>query len=155
MWTGRRWRSPTAPRAKRPRFATLVHVRLQLVTDAEVALLRAGQGVDQPPARRTFNQRRFVRWCQEAYDQGGVLTLLDLSLLRGLAESYIGQLRQHYAQEPGLTVPIRGTVHDIGPAVSHKAEVIRRYLRGQSPRTSHGNSTTRNTPCIVTSRTTR
>jgi predicted transcriptional regulator len=31
------------------------------------------------------------------------------------------------------TVPIRGTVHDIGPAVSHKAEVIRRFLRGQSP----------------------
>ncbi|MBK9095708.1 MAG: DUF1670 domain-containing protein [Anaerolineae bacterium] len=32
-----------------------------------------------------------------------------------------------------MTVPIRGTVHDIGPSVSHKAEVIRRYLRGQSP----------------------
>ena len=32
-----------------------------------------------------------------------------------------------------MTVPIRGTIHDIGSSVSHKAEVIRRYLRGQSP----------------------
>jgi hypothetical protein len=118
---------------KTPEMRDLVHVRLHLVTDAEVALLSAGQGVDQPPARRTFNQRRFVRWCQEAYDQGGVLTLLDLSLLSGLAESYAGQLLRQYEQEHAITVPIRGTVHDIGPSVSHKAEVIRRYLRGQSP----------------------
>ncbi|MBK9233846.1 MAG: DUF1670 domain-containing protein [Anaerolineae bacterium] len=83
--------------------------------------------------RCTFNQQRFVRWCQEAYDQGGVLTLLDLSLLSGLAESYAGQLLRQYEQEHAMTVPIRGTVHDIGPSVSHKAEVIRRYLRGQSP----------------------
>lgn len=40
---------------------------------------------------------------------------------------------QAYEQEHGLTVPICGTVHDIGPSVSHKAEVVRRYLRGQSP----------------------
>ena len=58
---------------------------------------------------------------------------MALSLLSGLAESYAGQLLRQYEQEHAMTVPIRGTVHDIGPSVSHKAEVIRRYLRGQSP----------------------
>lgn len=111
----------------------LVHVRLHLVTDAEVARLSAAPGVDQPPARRLFNQRRFGRWRQEAYQQGGVLTLLDLSLRSGLAESHIGNLLQADEQEHGLTVPIRGTVHDIGPSVSHKAEGVRRDLRGHSP----------------------
>ncbi len=30
-------------------------------------------------------------------------------------------------------MPIRGTVHDLGSSVTHKTEVIRRFLRGQSP----------------------
>ena len=30
-------------------------------------------------------------------------------------------------------VPTRGTVHDIGPTVTHKAEVIRRWLRNELP----------------------
>ncbi len=118
---------------KTPEIRDLVHVRLHLVTDAEVALLSDPQLLDQQTARRTFNQHRFVRWCREAYAQDGVLTLLDLSLLSGLAESSIGQLLRQYEQEHSTTVPIRGTVHDIGRSVSHKAEVIRRYLRGQSP----------------------
>ncbi|MBK9232476.1 MAG: DUF1670 domain-containing protein [Anaerolineae bacterium] len=61
-------------------------------------------------------------------------------------ESYAGQLLRQYEQEHAMTVPIRGTVHDIGPSVSHKAEVIRRYLRGQSPADIARNLTTRSTP---------
>ena len=61
------------------------------------------------------------------------MTLLDLALLSGLDEARIGEFLRQYEQEHGVTVPIRGTVHDIGPSVSHKAEVIRRYLRSQSP----------------------
>jgi ABC-type transporter Mla subunit MlaD len=41
-------------------------------------------------------------------------------------------VRQYEAQT-GEIVPTRGTVHDIGPSVSHKAEAIRRWLRHQSP----------------------
>jgi hypothetical protein len=41
---------------KTPEIRDVVHVRLHLVTDAEVALLSAAPGVDQPPARRLFNQ---------------------------------------------------------------------------------------------------
>lgn len=118
---------------KSPDIHDLVNVRLQLVTDEEVALLNDQKLCGQRIARRTFNQTRFVRWCQEAYDQGGVLTLLDLSLLSGLPEGRAGHLIREFEQEQQTTVPIRGTVHDLGPSVSHKAEVIRRFLKGHSP----------------------
>lgn len=118
---------------KAPDIQQLVNVRLQLVTDEEVALLADQKLCGQRKARRTFNQTRFVRWCQEAYDQGGVLTLLDLSLLSGLSEGQAGNLIRDFEQEHQTTVPIRGTVHDLGPSVSHKAEVIRRFLKGHSP----------------------
>lgn len=118
---------------KSPHITELVTIRLQIVTDEEVALLNDQHLLSQQAARRAFNQHRYVRWCQEAYQQGGVLTLLDLSLLSGLTEGQVGNLIRQYEAEHQTTVPLRGTVHDIGPAVSHKAEVVRRYLRGQSP----------------------
>ncbi len=121
------WPAVAVDNGKRPTIIKLVNVRLQLVTDEEVKLL------NPPSARRTFNQLRFVRWCHEAYAQNGVLTLLDLSLLSGLAESYAGQLLRQYDQDNQTTTPTRGAVHDLGRSVTHKAEVVRRYLRGESP----------------------
>jgi hypothetical protein len=118
---------------KSPDIRQLVNIRLQMVTDQEVALLNDQKLRGQQAAKRTFNQHRFARWCQEAYHQGGVLTLFDLSLLSGLGQGQAGNLLRQYEQQHQTTIPIRGTVHDIGPSVSHKAEVIRRYLRGQSP----------------------
>ncbi len=120
-------------KGKSPDIHQLINIRLQMVTDQEVAMLNDQQLLGQKAAKRTFNQHRFARWCQEAYAQGGVLTLLDLSLLSGLGEGYVGYLLRQYQEEHQTTLPLRGTVHDLGPAVSHKAEVIRRYLRGQSP----------------------
>jgi len=50
-----------------------------------------------------------------------------------MSEKQIGSILRDYERETGATVPIRGTVHDLGRSVTHKAEVIRRYLQGQSP----------------------
>lgn len=115
--------------------AELLPVRLTVVTEAEVQLLTdpALGNNRRRRARPAFNQARFVRWCHEAYQQGGVLTHLDLSLLSGLSTGYISRILRQYEAQTGEIVPTRGTVHDIGPAVTHKAEVIRRWLRHQSP----------------------
>jgi len=111
----------------------LLPVRLLMVTEDEVKLLTDPQLRQGRQARRAFNRARFARWCFEAYEQGGVLTQLDLSLLSGLSANYISQALREYEAETGKIVPTRGTVHDIGPSVTHKAEVIRRWLRHESP----------------------
>ena len=115
--------------------ADLLPVQLTVVTEAEVQLLTdpALGNNRRRRARPAFNQARFVRWCHEAYQQGGVLTHLDLSLLSGLSTGYISRILRQYEARTGEIVPTRGTVHDIGPAVTHKAEVIRRWLRHQLP----------------------
>jgi Protein of unknown function (DUF1670) len=118
---------------KSPDVHSLVKVILQMVTDQEIALLNDHKLCGERKAKRSFNQTRFVRWCNDAFAQGGVLTLFDLSLLGGLSEKQVSHLLLQYEQEHNTIVPIRGTVHDIGPSVSHKSEVIRRYLRGQNP----------------------
>ena len=110
----------------------LVPVQLCLVTEDEIKLLRA-PALRAKRKAQAFNRARCARWCFEAYEQGGVLTLLDLSLLCGLSECYVGIRLREYEAETGKVVPIRGTVHDLGSSVTHKAEVIRRWLRDESP----------------------
>jgi len=114
-------------------ISDLVPVQLRMVTESEVKLLTDPALRKDRQARRSFNRARFARWCFEAYEQGGVLTQLDLSLLSGLSVKYISEALGEYEAETGEIVPTRGTVHDIGPSVTHKAEVIRRWLRHESP----------------------
>ena len=111
----------------------LVPVRLRMVTDEEIELLMAPTLRREYKACRAFNRARYARWCWDAYEQGGVLTLLDLSLLSGLSAYYVGRLLREHEAQTGQIVPTRGTVHDVGGSVTHKAEVIRRWLRRESP----------------------
>jgi hypothetical protein len=113
----------------------LIPVQLAMITDDEINILTDPSlgNARRRQARHAFNRARFVRWCREAYAQGGVLTQLDLSLLSGLSTSYISHALCQHEAETGQVVPTRGTVHDIGPSVTHKAEVIRRWLRHESP----------------------
>jgi len=111
----------------------LVPVHLQMYIAAEVELLTDAALRKRRQARRAFNRARFARWCFEAYAQGGVLTELDLGLLSGLSEHYISKVLREYEAETGEIVPTRGTVHDLGPAVTHKAEIVRRWLQHESP----------------------
>jgi len=111
----------------------LVPVKLLVISESEIKLLTDARLRKDRQARRASNRARFARWCFEAYEQGGVLTQLDLSLLSGLSANYISKALREYETETGEIVPTRGTVHDIGPSVTHKAEVIRRWLRNESP----------------------
>jgi len=123
-WKGRR---------KGLKLTDLVPVHLPMVTEDEIQLLAKPELRKKQKARRAFNRARFARWCFEAYRQGGVLTLLDLSMLSGMSEHYVGELLREYEAEHSKVVPTRGTVHDLGPSVTHKAEVVRRWLRNESP----------------------
>jgi hypothetical protein len=111
----------------------LVPVQLKMYTESEVVLLTDPALRKKRQARRAFNRARFARWCFEAYEQGGVLTQLDLTLLSGLSVHYVSKELREYEEKTGEIVPTRGTVHDLGPSVSHKAEIVRRWLRHQSP----------------------
>ena len=125
----REWRN----RRKDLDVTDLVPVHLPMVLDEELALLTDQQRRGNQKARRAFCRARFARWCFQAYAQGGLLTLLDLSLMSGMSEYFVGQVLHEYEAETGTIVPTRGTVHDLGRGVTHKAEVIRRWLQNESP----------------------
>jgi len=88
--------------------------------------------VQRTDGSRGLRQARLVRMTHEAWDQGGLLSYEDLSLLLAVDVSTVRRLvRRCRAQ--GLQVPTRGWVADIGPGSTHKARVIELYFRGLQP----------------------
>ena len=79
-----------------------------------------------------MRRRRLMRICEEAKEQGGLLSQEDLG---ELLMCYVRTVRRDVAElkRTGIVVPTRGTVKDIGPGVTHKAMAIRLWLEGKEP----------------------
>jgi hypothetical protein len=70
-----------------------------------------------------------ARLHREAEAQGGVLAISDTSLLLHQSASTIGLDIRLYEQEHQCVIPRRGTVHDLGRSVSHKALIAKKALQ--------------------------
>lgn len=87
---------------------------------------------EQGPAG--FRQGRIPEICQEALSQGALLTREDLAYRvffvspRTITRD-LTILRQ---ADPGMVIPLRSTVHDIGPVLTHRTEIVRLALEGKT-----------------------
>lgn len=81
-----------------------------------------------------FRQARIADLCQEALSQGGLLTREDLAYRiffvspRTISRDF-EVLRK---REPGRLIPLRSTVHDLGPVLTHRTEIVRLALEGKT-----------------------
>ncbi len=73
---------------------------------------------------------RVARLLKEAYAQKGVLTQADVAELIGVSAGTIGKDIRAYQTEHEVILPYRGTIHDIGPSMTHKKVIIAKFLRG-------------------------
>jgi hypothetical protein len=76
-----------------------------------------------------MRQGRLARLARQAQVQGGLLTVEDLAYLTC---SSTATVKRDLAacRAAGTAVPTRGQIRDIGPGVSHKAQVVQLYLWG-------------------------
>jgi len=75
---------------------------------------------------RKFKVARILR---EAYEQGGVLNQADVSLLIGVSTGTIGKDIKEFQLDNEVILPYRGTIHDIGPTLTHKKIIIQQFVR--------------------------
>jgi hypothetical protein len=101
----------------------LIPVVLTLVAPEDIRALV--QGVN----RTHVSQQVVVRLHREADAQGGVLAEADTALLLAYSLGRISELIRTYETRTGEVVPRRGTVHDLGPSLTHKALIARKALR--------------------------
>lgn len=68
-----------------------------------------------------------ISW--EALEQGGTLTQEDISQILLISPSTVKRTIRKFRKDDYF-IPLRGNYNDIGPSLSHKAEALKRYLKG-------------------------
>lgn len=112
------------PKRAKPIAATrLKPVVLSFVNDQDFSHI--AHGFDSKALRKN----RLKRWTDEAFDQGALLTQLDLAVLLGITDAVVSQYVQEIQAE-GYLLPTRGNIHDLSGAITHKREIITLYLQG-------------------------
>lgn len=88
----------------------------------------------QQQGAEAFRRARIPELCQEALSQGALLTREDLAFrifaagTRTISRD-LAWLRKHH---PELPLPLRSTVQDIGPVLTHRIEIVRLALAGKT-----------------------
>lgn len=98
-------------------------VVLTLVNDHDISHI--AHGFDSTSLRKN----RLKRYTDEAFQQGALLTQLDLSILLGVCDAVVSKYVQEI-QADGHLLPTRGNIHDLSGAITHKREIITLYLQG-------------------------
>lgn len=120
-------KNETGSYGKRLENTQLIPVILNVLTDKD--LLEFFRGTD----RVSMRQKIAVRLFDEAFKQGGVLTEVDVAAMMGLTDNTISSYVTDFEKASDRVVPRRGTVHDMGPSVTHKAQIcLRVIVLGQS-----------------------
>jgi hypothetical protein len=114
-------------RNKRIEDTRLLPIVLDLVTPHDIdETVRPGRRL---PTRRA----KIVRLFQQAHQQGAVLGYPDVALLLHISTGAVSKAVLAYERETGNSVPRRGTIHDMGPSVSHKAIICyKSFVEGKT-----------------------
>lgn len=96
---------------------------LSFITDDDISHI--AYGFDSTSLRK----KRLQRFVDQAFDQGALLTQLDLAALLGVCDAVISKYVNEI-QESGKLIPTRGNIHDLSGAITHKREIITLYLQG-------------------------
>ncbi|MCP4592950.1 MAG: DUF1670 domain-containing protein [bacterium] len=115
--------------------------RHQRIADTDlvpvVLELSNSEDIDGRVNRKLADQRmldKALRLCQQAHQQGGLLSNCDLAEMLTTAESRIAHLLAEHEREQGQIVPRRATLHDVGSGITHKRIICRmRYVGAKEP----------------------
>jgi DNA-binding NarL/FixJ family response regulator len=87
---------------------------------------------EQGPAG--FRLARIPDLCQEALSQGALLTREDLAyrIFFVCPRTITRDLHLLRSTRPEVVIPLRSTVHDIGPVLTHRTKIVRLALEGKT-----------------------
>jgi hypothetical protein len=105
-----------------------VTIRLPLVTKDELhSRTHAGSNAEKR------EKIQLVRLIRSAAEQGGLLTLAELSVILGHSYAKVGRIAQEWQAETGEMLPLKGYRMDQGAKPTHKAEIVRLFEQGKEP----------------------
>lgn len=95
-----------------------IPVTITVVNQEDIKLLTQGK------PHTEVRQLAIARMFKEVYEQGGILSTRDLSLLTLASPKAISRARIKYEQQVGMPLPHPGVLHDMGPCITHKKQIV-------------------------------
>jgi hypothetical protein len=99
-----------------------VPVVLSLVTPQDIDELANGV------SPTVFAENAIARIIREAFAQGGILSMRDVSLLTLRHMSGVTKLRQQYEEKHQTVLPHTGVLHDMGSCITHKGVILKKIV---------------------------
>ena len=99
-------------------------VVLDMITDDDIEGLRSSLH------SRELKLKKVERWTSQAYDQGGLLSQLDLAVLLTTSTMSAGEYVRHFQNTYNRPLPTRGNIQLIGPGQTHKRQIVALHLKG-------------------------
>lgn len=99
-----------------------VPVILSLVTDEDIALF------EKEKPTKEVRKQVIARIIREAYSQGGILSMRDISLILATNADMISVLRIEYETENKTVLPHTGVIHDMGSTITHKVQIVYKHV---------------------------
>ena len=107
---------------KRIRDTELTTVVLDLVQGCDAADRAGGKKL------REMKIEAVARMCTQSYEQEGCMTNAELALLLKISPSTVGTYIAEWETEHGKVLPRRGSIHDMGPTLTHKKIIIHKLF---------------------------
>jgi gas vesicle protein len=105
----------------------MVPVTVTLIAPDEAAQRRDGRKI------RDVKRDTTARICKEIDAQGGCVTASELAIMLKTTTTTIGKYIAQWQEQHQQLLPRRGTIHDMGPTLTHKKEICRLlFLEGKT-----------------------
>lgn len=80
-------------------------------------------------SHKELRKFKIARILREAYKQKGVLSQADVAEMLGVSTGTVSKDIREYQTENQVVLPYRGTIHDLGRAITHKKIIIGHFLK--------------------------
>jgi len=112
---------------KRIGSTRLTSVRLDLVRMQDVTDRKNGKKL------REMKKEAVARIFEQSYAQDGCMTNAEVGVLLKTSPSTVSKYAREWEQEHECLLPRRGTIHDLGPTLTHKKQIIEKlFLEGKA-----------------------
>ncbi len=135
IWTCTADEGKKAEPGKRTEEYKTVTVKLPFVTRAD---LQTRTDKKTPKSKtqavaKARDRRRLARMVKAAAEQGGLLTIAELSVILNRSYEVTRQYVRQWEEESGELLPLKGYRMDQGSRPTHKKEIVRLYEQGLEP----------------------
>jgi len=100
----------------------LVPVLLTLINEDDISKLENGIKISE------HKQNVVARMLKEAYSQGALLSMRDVSLLLAISVPYATLNRKSYEKKHKIELPHPGNLQDMGSCITHKNQIVYKYV---------------------------